>query len=95
MRAVAAVLVLCAASAAEEPFHEQVSKAIDSGVAWLKKRQKKDGSWDVVTWHTTYEGDQKVYPYPAGPTSLALMTLLKSGVAASMPQMASVRTTSN
>ena len=57
---------------------EKVKKATDSGVKWLKQAQLPNGSWGEITGGQPY-GGQKGTPYthPAGPTSLALYTLLK------------------
>ena len=38
--ALAIVLSTAPATTAEEPLHEQVNRAIDGGVAWLKKNYK-------------------------------------------------------
>ena len=60
---------------------EQVDKAVTKGVTWLKKRQDGDGSWGVLGGgNKAYGGGAmqgKGYEHPAGPTSLALYTLLK------------------
>ncbi len=50
----------------------QVKEAVNDGVAYLKKKQKQDGSW------TDHYGDR----YPAGETALVLLALLESGVEA-------------
>jgi hypothetical protein len=61
---------------------ESVDKAISKGVAWLKAKQGPDGSWGVIDGGEKYDpkaqGD--VYKHPAGPTALALLTLLKCKV---------------
>jgi hypothetical protein len=60
---------------------EKVKKAIEKGVAWLKKAQLADGSWGQIGGGTPYGGGQgQGYPHPAGPTALALYTLLKCKV---------------
>jgi hypothetical protein len=58
---------------------EQVTKAIDRGVRWLKQKQGKDGSWGGLSGGQPYGGAQggQMYSHPAGPTALALYTLLK------------------
>ncbi len=54
-----------------EPLVEQVRKAIDRGIQFLRDQQNNDGGWEVDT----------VAPlYPGGETSLALLALLNSGV---------------
>jgi hypothetical protein len=62
------------------PFHERVGKAIDLGVAYLKTRAGPHGSFGPIQNLTNYTGGSEVYPFPAGPTALALYALLKSGV---------------
>jgi len=85
--ALVAVLVLLAASLAraEEPLQERVNEAIDRGVAWLKKTGSPYGKFGLIGGDTTYDGDSRVYRYPHGCTSLALLTLLKCGVSPSDP----------
>ena len=69
-------------------FVDRVNKAIDEGVNWLlaKPALFKAGKFDVAHWgvieaEATYSGEKrKVRAAPAGPTSLALYTLLKCGV---------------
>jgi hypothetical protein len=67
----------------ETTFSEaQVGKAIDKGVAWLMKKQGRDGSWGEISGGTFYgggqdDGQRRGYGHPAGPTALALYTLLK------------------
>jgi hypothetical protein len=56
----------------------QVSKAIDKGVAWLRKKQGRNGSWGPMKGNSTYGGgDGGGEVNPAGPTALALYALLK------------------
>ena len=73
------------------PFTEQVNRAIDLGVKWLRARPKifdipdSDGlrgaHWGLVKGERIYGGgDGPQYRHPAGPTALALYTLLKCGV---------------
>jgi len=69
-------------------FADQVNEAIEKGVKWLKHRPAlfdiKKGEvahWGLVIGDRNYggrEGDS--YKHPAGPTALALYTLLKCGV---------------
>ncbi|MCI0456941.1 MAG: DUF4159 domain-containing protein [Gemmataceae bacterium] len=59
-----------AAPAEKTPLVEQVGKANDTGVKWLRQQQKKDGSWDNI--------DR--FSHPGGTTALALHALLNSGV---------------
>ncbi len=58
----------------------EVNKAIDKGVAWLRKKQTRAGSWGEVKASGTYGGQGTPYDHPAGPTALALYTLLKCKV---------------
>lgn len=74
----------CRSAAAEEPqFAERVNKAIDDGVAWLRGRQKGDGTWGDMRDPNAraYDGSSGTYDFPAGPTAFAMYTLLKCGVA--------------
>jgi hypothetical protein len=60
---------------------KQVSKAIDKGIAWLIKKQGRNGSWGAMKGNSTYGGgDGGTEGNPAGPTSLALYALLKCKV---------------
>jgi hypothetical protein len=61
---------------------KQVSLAIDKGVQWLRKKQGRDGSWGDMSGGQAYGGGGQGngYPHPAGPTALALYTLLKCKV---------------
>jgi Prenyltransferase and squalene oxidase repeat len=64
---------------------EQVDKAIEKGVAYLRKQQNINGSWGEITGGVPYGGGQaqgSMYTHPAGPTALALYTLLKCKVPA-------------
>ncbi|MDJ0521468.1 MAG: hypothetical protein QNJ90_05275 [Planctomycetota bacterium] len=57
---------------------KQVTKAIDKGVAWLRKKQGRNGSWGGMKGNATYGGGQGGNEqYQAGPTALAVFTLLK------------------
>jgi len=57
---------------------KQVTKAIDLGVAWLRKKQGRDGSWGGMKGNATYGGGQGGNEqYHAGPTALSLYALLK------------------
>jgi hypothetical protein len=62
---------------------ESVEKATQKGVNWLKQKQAPDGSWGVIHGGVPYpnqpKGD-KMYDHPAGPTALAIFTLLKCKV---------------
>ena len=61
-----------------ESLGQQVEKAIKKGVAWLKSHQLADGSWGFIDGGTIYGGGKgQGYKHPAGPTALALYTLLK------------------
>ncbi len=59
---------------------EQVDHAIRKGLDWLKKAQKDDGSWGNISGGKPYGGKEQqgsMYPHPAGPTALAVYTMLK------------------
>jgi hypothetical protein len=65
------------------PLKDRINKAIDKAVPWLISRQKGDGSWGAMDVKNTrvYGGGQgNPYDHPAGPTALALYTLLKCKV---------------
>jgi len=68
---------------------KQVSIAIDKGVAWLLKKQDNEGSWGDMWGGQAYGGGGggggRVYQ--AGPTALALYTLLKCKVPAKDPKI--------
>ncbi len=65
---------------------QQVNKAIAKGLAWLRKKQARSGSWGEVKSAGVYGGGQgEAYKHPAGPTALALYTLLKCKVSARDP----------
>jgi hypothetical protein len=73
LAALLALLVLAApAPAAEEPLVDQVKKAIDDGVRFLKERQQRDGQgrghWEV-----------DLFGRKGGPTCLAMLALLYAG----------------
>lgn len=60
---------------------EQVKKAIERGVNWLRKRQTGDGDWGEISGGKLYGGGEgKGYGHPAGCTALSLYTLLKCGL---------------
>jgi hypothetical protein len=69
-------------------FMDQVNEAIELGVLWLKQKpalfEIKKGPvahWGLVKGSRNYGGgDGPQYRHPAGPTALALYTLLKCGV---------------
>jgi hypothetical protein len=65
---------------AEDDLPKQRGAAIDKGVAWLKKAQAGDGSWDDKFVPFTGVGHMK-----QGTTALAALALLKSGVAPDDP----------
>lgn len=59
---------------------KEVEVAIRKGVTWLKKKQQRNGSWGEVRGNKTYGGGdvaQSAGQHPAGPTALAVFTLLK------------------
>lgn len=59
----------------EKSRSQRINEAVEKGVAWLKGRQKKDGSFSGQ-----HDGG-----YPTGVAALALLSLLKSGVPPSDP----------
>ncbi|MDH3592256.1 MAG: terpene cyclase/mutase family protein [Planctomycetota bacterium] len=69
-------------------LQEAVNKAIKNGVAWLKERQNKDGSWAPVTANRDYVtgkvGATRVRD-GTGPTAFALYALAKCGVSKKDP----------
>jgi hypothetical protein len=70
------------------PFVEEVNQAIDRGVEWLLARPEfftisktPVAHWGLIRGTQIYGGGTgKIYQHPAGPTALALYTLLKCGV---------------
>jgi hypothetical protein len=83
-----ALLLLCMGGAAsgqkaerkkQEPLVEQVRKAIDKGVKYLRQVQRPDGSWELTV--TTVA-------HPGGSTALALLALLNAGVPPNDPVIA-------
>lgn len=57
-----------------------VTKAIDKGLAWLRKKQGRNGSWGHVLDRGAYDSQfhrKAVGTHPAGPTALVLYALLK------------------
>jgi hypothetical protein len=72
----AALLAFACSGAAEEKSRSQrINDAVEKGVAWLRGRQKTDGSFRGY-----HEGG-----YPTGVAALALLSLLKSGVGPNDP----------
>ena len=73
---------------ADVPFREQVNQAIEKGTIWLKHkpdlfeiRSGQVAHWGLVKGSQIYGGGTgPQYRHPAGPTALALYTLLKCGV---------------
>jgi hypothetical protein len=61
---------------------EQINRAIERGVAWLKKAQRKDGSWGPCRATGAYGAGPTRSPecHNSGPTSFAVYTLAKCGV---------------
>ena len=76
------LFALAALSFAEEPLAARTGKAIDRGVAFLRTKQREDGSWGAMGSRNqvNYEGRSGAYVFPAGPTALSLLTMLKCGV---------------
>jgi hypothetical protein len=83
MRRALSLLVLFLATVAltsvrgegNDDFPKQRNAAIDKGIAWLKKQQAQDGSWD-----DEYKPLQIGFHMKQGSTALAALALLKSGV---------------
>jgi hypothetical protein len=77
-------------------FQEEVNKAIELGVRWLlakpdlfTTRNTDMAHWGLVKGSQIYGGgDGPQYRHPAGPTALALYTLLKCGVDPEHPVIA-------
>jgi hypothetical protein len=63
----------------QEPLAEQVKRAIDRGVKYLRQNQRPDGSWEI---------DVSAAGMRGGWTSLALLALLNAGVPADDPAVA-------
>jgi hypothetical protein len=69
-------------------FADEINKALDLGVKWLLAKPSLFGTrradmahWGLVKGSQIYGGgDGPQYRHPAGPTALALYTLLKCGV---------------
>jgi hypothetical protein len=53
-------------------FDMRVNETVDQGIAWLKKKQDKNGSWGTFGYHNG--------PYEVGLSAIALLALLNSGV---------------
>ena len=74
------------------PFAEQVNKAIELGTRWMLARgqifdipgardDEQGAHYGLIKGKTFYGGgDGRAYQHPAGPTALALYTMLKCGV---------------
>jgi hypothetical protein len=71
------------------PFVEEVNRAIEQGVRWLKAKPKtflmgdaQAAHWGLISGGVFYDPNAKGegYTHPAGPTALALYALLKCGV---------------
>jgi len=71
----AVLVVLAAAPARAQLTDDEVRRAIDRGVEYLKKNQKADGSW------SDHPG------YPGGLTALCTLALLNAGVDSSKPEI--------
>jgi len=64
-------------------LQQRINKAIEDGVAWLKRNQKPDGDWGPLWGSQDYSGkrfDKPRASQHSGPTSLTLYTLSKCGV---------------
>jgi hypothetical protein len=64
--------------AREEPLVDQVRKAIDKGIRYLREQQRPNGSW---------EQRLTAVQHPGGSTSLALLALLNAGVPVNDPMI--------
>ena len=64
------------APASAEVTPEQVRRAIERGVAYLKSQQRRDGGWN-----------EKMIPFPGGATTLCTLALLNAGVEPSEPHV--------
>jgi len=65
------------------PSAEEIDRAIDRGVAWLRKAQKKDGSWDpcvAVGHYGDPNSRERTTCYDLGPTAFSLFALGTCGV---------------
>jgi hypothetical protein len=71
------------------PFAEEINRALAQGVVWLKAKPSiftmgdaEAAHWGLITGGVKYDPTQQggSYTHPAGPTALALYTLLKCGV---------------
>jgi hypothetical protein len=70
--ALRAPLPVRAAEKPKEPLVQQVRKAIDAGVRYLRDQEKGNGNWEAV--------DKASVAMPGGWTSLAMLALLNAGV---------------
>jgi hypothetical protein len=64
-------------------FQQEINAAIERGVVWLKKKQRKDGSWGPCVGNRSYvdPNDRTEREcHKSGPTTFALYTLAKCGV---------------
>jgi len=77
--AAALALTLTLAGGGAAATGSEVDAAVDRGIAWLKSRQQADGS---------FPGRWAGEGYRTGETALALLTLLKGGVAPDDPAIA-------
>jgi hypothetical protein len=66
---------------ATPPTAEEINRAIDRGVAWLKAAQKETGSWGPCVSGRHYGQDSGGGPcYHLGPTAFSVFTLATCGV---------------
>jgi hypothetical protein len=70
--ALCAIPSLRAAEKPKEPLVQQVRKAIDAGVRFLRDQERGNGNWEAV--------DKASVAMPGGWTSLATLALLNAGV---------------
>jgi hypothetical protein len=62
---------------ADDAFAAKKKAAIEKGVAWLKKQQTSDGTWDYENLHPKLSA----FPMSQGSAALGALALLKCGVA--------------
>jgi hypothetical protein len=70
------------------PTAEEINRAIDRGVAWLKQAQKESGTWGPCVSGSTYGKDGGGGPcYYLGPTAFSVFTLATCGVPRNDPAL--------
>src|SRR5262245_46721592 len=94
-RALPAVALLFALAASLAPtvaqsdgdFQKERAQAIDKGIAWLRKAQAADGSWDYEERPFAIMGEKGAIHMKQGTTALCAYALLKAGVFPDDPQI--------